>query len=143
MMDVLFFVFFFKQKTAYEMRISDWSSDVCSSDLPGVEPRVGEEDRDEQDRDRADLALDLFGQLAARHTGAEDEAAEHRVDARRVHDESAEREEHQYDRQHRVAEFAALLDATAVRQQQPASDAEPIGRANLRTTATNAQPVCR
>src|SRR3546814_2143039 len=30
---ILFFVFFFKQKTAYEMRISDWSSDVCSSDL--------------------------------------------------------------------------------------------------------------
>src|SRR3546814_5505670 len=27
------YVFFFKQKTAYEMRISDWSSDVCSSDL--------------------------------------------------------------------------------------------------------------
>src|SRR3546814_6222441 len=35
-MYVLFccFFFFFKQKTAYEMRISDWSSDVCSSDLP-------------------------------------------------------------------------------------------------------------
>src|SRR3546814_4191929 len=33
---VLFgFFFFFKQKTAYEMRISDWSSDVCSSDLDG------------------------------------------------------------------------------------------------------------
>src|SRR3546814_6554058 len=30
---VLFIFFFFKQKTAYEMRISDWSSDVCSSDL--------------------------------------------------------------------------------------------------------------
>src|SRR3546814_2613669 len=28
--------FFFKQKTAYEMRISDWSSDVCSSDLQGL-----------------------------------------------------------------------------------------------------------
>src|SRR3546814_8796637 len=28
------YIFFFKQKTAYEMRISDWSSDVCSSDLP-------------------------------------------------------------------------------------------------------------
>src|SRR3546814_8934411 len=28
-------MFFFKQKTAYEMRISDWSSDVCSSDLAG------------------------------------------------------------------------------------------------------------
>src|SRR3546814_2334017 len=30
---IILFVFFFKQKTAYEMRISDWSSDVCSSDL--------------------------------------------------------------------------------------------------------------
>src|SRR3546814_5075621 len=30
---VCLFFFFFKQKTAYEMRISDWSSDVCSSDL--------------------------------------------------------------------------------------------------------------
>src|SRR3546814_9786096 len=30
------YVFFFKQKTAYEMRISDWSSDVCSSDLSGT-----------------------------------------------------------------------------------------------------------
>src|SRR3546814_3715323 len=33
-------VFFFKQKTAYEMRISDWSSDVCSSDLrPAIQGR--------------------------------------------------------------------------------------------------------
>src|SRR3546814_1473500 len=32
----MFLVFFFKQKTAYEMRISDWSSDVCSSDLHDV-----------------------------------------------------------------------------------------------------------
>src|SRR3546814_9799633 len=31
-----FFFFFFKQKTAYEMRISDWSSDVCSSDLDAL-----------------------------------------------------------------------------------------------------------
>src|SRR3546814_9117529 len=31
-------LFFFKQKTAYEMRISDWSSDVCSSDLPRRRP---------------------------------------------------------------------------------------------------------
>src|SRR3546814_18363337 len=42
-------MFFFKQKTAYEMRISDWSSDVCSSDLQGrrleddagIVPRAG------------------------------------------------------------------------------------------------------
>src|SRR3546814_1740861 len=33
-------VFFFNQKTAYEMRISDWSSDVCSSDLVGVLTRA-------------------------------------------------------------------------------------------------------
>src|SRR3546814_9580852 len=33
------FFFFFKQKTAYEMRISDWSSDVCSSDL-GISPEM-------------------------------------------------------------------------------------------------------
>src|SRR3546814_5730254 len=38
MLSLLFsFFFFFKQKTAYEMRISDWSSDVCSSDLLGDE----------------------------------------------------------------------------------------------------------
>src|SRR3546814_1145861 len=35
-LSVFVFFFFFKQKTAYEMRISDWSSDVCSSDLPAV-----------------------------------------------------------------------------------------------------------
>src|SRR3546814_9629385 len=32
-MNAVSFCFFFKQKTAYELRISDWSSDVCSSDL--------------------------------------------------------------------------------------------------------------
>src|SRR3546814_8802619 len=33
-LDMFVILFFFEQKTAYEMRISDWSSDVCSSDLP-------------------------------------------------------------------------------------------------------------
>src|SRR3546814_3344171 len=50
-------MFFFKQKTAYEMRISDWSSDVCSSDLEeigegpdrAVHQRIG---RDAHDRQR-------------------------------------------------------------------------------------------
>src|SRR3546814_5504361 len=42
------FVFFFKQKTAYEMRISDWSSDVCSSDLLAKEATeaIGKEIRE-------------------------------------------------------------------------------------------------
>src|SRR3546814_5528294 len=39
-MCVLFWFFFFKQKTAYEMRISDWSSDVCSSDLDTLLPDI-------------------------------------------------------------------------------------------------------
>src|SRR3546814_5298300 len=60
--------FFFKQKTAYEMRISDWSSDVCSSDL--------------LDRVRhADLRRDLAGsgavgdQAGQRGTGAQAQRA--------------------------------------------------------------------
>src|SRR3546814_19762790 len=42
------YFFFFKQKTAYEMRISDWSSDVCSSDLPEG-PRASRRTFDRQD----------------------------------------------------------------------------------------------
>src|SRR3546814_7966342 len=42
-------LFFFKQKTAYEMRISDWSSDVCSSDLS-----EGRQGRRQQGRSRRD-----------------------------------------------------------------------------------------
>src|SRR3546814_20928142 len=37
---------FFKQKTAYEMRISDWSSDVCSSDLADMAAVIGAQDGD-------------------------------------------------------------------------------------------------
>src|SRR3546814_13840501 len=49
---VCLFFFFFKQKTAYEMRISDWSSDVCSSDLNTVDPA-----------DAADRAQELCGRI--------------------------------------------------------------------------------
>src|SRR3546814_802304 len=38
---VLFYFFFFKQKTAYDLRISDWSSDVCSSDLVSARYEAG------------------------------------------------------------------------------------------------------
>src|SRR3546814_6224243 len=48
------FVFFFKQKTAYEMRISDWSSDVCSSDLR----RRGVGAEGQRYRQQADAAAD-------------------------------------------------------------------------------------
>src|SRR3546814_17092107 len=51
--------FFFKRKTAYEMRISDWSSDVCSSDLHDIEGcvRLGMEDR------RKELAISQLHSL--------------------------------------------------------------------------------
>src|SRR3546814_9309542 len=52
--------FFFKQKTAYEMRISDWSSDVCSSDLralPVPARRIAERTRQARLHRRAPLRL--------------------------------------------------------------------------------------
>src|SRR3546814_4648502 len=44
----MWFFFFFKQKTAYEMRISDWSSDVCSSDLSTFHRRHGRDGQKQQ-----------------------------------------------------------------------------------------------
>src|SRR3546814_9513556 len=50
--------FFFKQKTAYEMRISDWSSDVCSSDLGPDQDRAGSANRmTQRDRSSSDIHL--------------------------------------------------------------------------------------
>src|SRR3546814_5314992 len=55
-------MFFFKQKTAYEMRISDWSSDVCSSDLLSGRPGIAEREAAQ------DSLLDgLAGNLACFH----------------------------------------------------------------------------
>src|SRR3546814_5473163 len=51
-------IFFFKQKTAYEMRISDWSSDVCSSDLQDVVDQQDPIGRPEG------IAMDLDGRFA-------------------------------------------------------------------------------
>src|SRR3546814_7163468 len=74
---MLFSFFFFKQKTAYEMRISDWSSDVCSSDLDAL-PRSLEEQLAKERRDvlalhiahDPALALDLtIFRLARKFTG--------------------------------------------------------------------------
>src|SRR3546814_8135761 len=56
--------FFFKQKTAYEMRISDWSSDVCSSDLPANRCSSGSPAVD--DRTRVEAQLRCQGRLSAR-----------------------------------------------------------------------------
>src|SRR3546814_9156242 len=75
--------FFFKQKTAYEMRISDWSSDVCSSDLEaaaperllgGVAPPQGEHHR-QGDLAIAEIVPDRLAQL-----GLQGGVVEHVVD---------------------------------------------------------------
>src|SRR3546814_5842774 len=60
------FVFFFKQKTAYEMRISDWSSDVCSSDLGALHEPVIQRGMTPV-IERGDLVIDVqaFGQRNA------------------------------------------------------------------------------
>src|SRR3546814_9784008 len=60
---VLFF--FFKQKTAYEMRISDWSSDVCSSDLR--ETAVGDLERHGGFAQRGEVRFLQAGRLGQRH----------------------------------------------------------------------------
>src|SRR3546814_1156235 len=53
---MLLCVFFFKQETAYEVRISDWSSDVCSSDLDRREAAEVQLAREAQERLAADRA---------------------------------------------------------------------------------------
>src|SRR3546814_7203987 len=74
--------FFFKQKTAYEMRISDWSSDVCSSDLQ-CRPDVGTQALDRELV--VVVGLDGFGPATVEHgrigVGAEAEEAAHRPQA--------------------------------------------------------------
>src|SRR3546814_4853636 len=63
----MFIIFFFKQKTAYEMRISDWSSDVCSSDLLRSRPQ-------EEDGGDGELRQD---QQVGQGRGPEDDALFH------------------------------------------------------------------
>src|SRR3546814_5174028 len=87
-------VFFFKQKTAYEMRISDWSSDVCSSDLAQiidhrpaepqagpVRPEGGGEDRNGDPEEQRE------------QQSAEAEAVEHQHPDGNQHDRQAGRSE--------------------------------------------------
>src|SRR3546814_1359779 len=77
------FVFFFKQKTAYEMRISDWSSDVCSSDLQFVDPRRRRDIGHDAPADgRADHAREQHRQVAEAFADRSDLARE--VGDRRV-----------------------------------------------------------
>src|SRR3546814_5109040 len=109
--------FFFKQKTAYEMRISDWSSDVCSSDLDRVRGLVllrHLERGGHQHRQRADI-LDQRRRETDRG-GEHDELGADPLDAAR-------------DQGLRAFDHPRSL--------------HQIGRAHVWTPVTNAQLVCR
>src|SRR3546814_13951634 len=95
-------IFFFKQKTAYEMRIGDWSSDVCSSDLrleelmrclqslPRTAPSDGEgwnPNMDEAPRDGTEIDVWIGGEFPGRLTDVswrEPTDSEWRSEERRV-----------------------------------------------------------
>src|SRR3546814_9447195 len=66
--------FFVKQKTAYEMRISDWSSDVCSSDLQAVVDR--DQIHQQAGRAGAEAALDQRIDLVGAERGDDGEEAD-------------------------------------------------------------------
>src|SRR3546814_15763311 len=85
-------IFFFKQKTAYEMRMSDWSSDVCSSDL-GIEAERVRRESAAGDED-VGLGLHQPEELAEQHRRAEsdDLAATLEVEARPDEQARAERQ---------------------------------------------------
>src|SRR3546814_10583018 len=68
--------FFFKQKTAYEMRISNWSSDVCSSDLPASLEPLAERLR------RGILVVACVDRVGGRERRHRDFARRHRRDQR-------------------------------------------------------------
>src|SRR3546814_18713709 len=75
---VVLFFFFVKQKTAYEMRISDWSSDVCSSDLLGrIKLKLADEiGKARAVRDAALLAIDVKVQHIGHQAGIDAWAAD-------------------------------------------------------------------
>src|SRR3546814_5597029 len=87
--------FFFKQKTAYDMRMSDWSSDVCSSDLNDGERReqvrkyalCGKADGDAANAQSRHQTSDIHAQIIKHHhcgDGEQHKGDDHADDAHRV-----------------------------------------------------------
>src|SRR3546814_15961090 len=117
--------FFFKQKTAYEMRISDWSSDVCSSDLPGAHHQPEEYDARHSRKCREQVKIDItehFDERARR--GARQEAPH---DARRRRDQGIVR-----GRKAQVAQGGEISDH---------SDSTTSARETLKTDSASHAPL--
>src|SRR3546814_1689657 len=127
---VVLFFFFFKQKTAYEMRISDWSSDVCSSDLSRRSFRVSADVRHQQTRT----------QLAAHPLPVETGLGVETGKVLEVQALAIRRELRRADvlQVQQVVDLirASRIDRARCRQQQ-------IGRAHVCTPVNTAHIVCR
>src|SRR3546814_9163878 len=153
------YVFFFKQKTAYEMRISDWSSDVCSSDL--LDLRGHHDDA----VDGADALGEVVVAVDPRLVGEHREMAVHTEDLRQQllpeavhyrHDDD-EGGDADGDAEHReggddgdeallparaeIAQGDEALESGNEHSDGLASQLE-IGRAHVLHPGTNAHPVC-
>src|SRR3546814_10336028 len=125
------FVFFFKQKTAYEMRISDWSSDVCSSDLALAGAVGGGDARRDRSGDGQAGGRRAYG---SRQAGAIDPAFP-RTEART---------EDSLCTCHRGSTPAHGVGTGTQALAQRARDLPgEIGREHVLTPVTNAQLVCR
>src|SRR3546814_5875968 len=78
------FFFFFRQKTAYEMRISDWSSDVCSSDLEQAQEEEARRTAEELARQETRERMTADARRAAM-TAARDQAEQEIISGRENH----------------------------------------------------------
>src|SRR3546814_16813065 len=83
-MIIFFFVVFFQQKTAYEVRISDWSSDVCSSDLVEILNADGSMARRPQ--------LEVFAREHGLKIGSIEDLIRHRLETEHTVERVDERE---------------------------------------------------
>src|SRR3546814_2858334 len=118
MLCVCLFFFFFKQKTAYEMRISDWSSDVCSSDLTPTFEAL-QQKADEAMFERRALAVDKERAIAENELGNKTELA------RREKQLIAEEAENARNR------ATGLAEAQQVEAEAEAGRIRKIGRAHV------------
>src|SRR3546814_8555837 len=118
------FLFFFKQKTAYEMRISDWSSDVCSSDLP---PRRQEQHRRSHgDRQRAFVPS---GGVDGAEAGRADQAGDRAFRPRRgpARGRLGRSEEHTSELQSLMRIASAVFCLTKTKEQPHHGDITSVG----------------
>src|SRR3546814_14182531 len=143
------YVFFFKQKTAYEMRISDWSSDVCSSDLrfgkdgydAVVKGVVGNEEgkgRTQHGGDRRQIRTHAFRHRVGHRSG-------HRIDHLRPRKDAGEDAggKDQPAHRERVARMSRQPFALFVERREVEHHRERKGRSEERRVGKECVSTCR